>query len=96
MLKAFSAIALAIALPTAAHAQMAQAPAIAAPQPMTCMDHSKMAGMNHMKMDHSQMAAMHMAGMDHSKMAAMDHSKMGSCASPPESGSTSNHQGHSH
>lgn len=34
--------------------------------------------------------------MDHSKMAGMDHSKMmGSCATPPKTGATSEHQGHS-
>jgi uncharacterized protein involved in copper resistance len=100
MLKTLSTVALAIGLPAAAFAQAAQAPADKPAQTQTCADHSKMAGMDHMKMDQSQMAGMdmsgmNMSGMDHSKMAAMDHSKMmGSCATP-KAGATSEHQGHS-
>ena len=100
MLKIVSAVALAIALPAAAFAQTTQAPADKSAQTQTCADHSKMAGMDHMKMDHSQMAGMEMSGMsmsgmDHSKMAGMDHSKMmGGCATP-KAGPTPEHQGHS-
>ena len=100
MLTIVSAVALAIALPAAAFAQTTQAPADKPAQAQTCADHSKMAGVDHMRMDHSQMAGMDMtgmsmSGMDHSKMNGMDHSKMmGSCATP-KAGSTSEHQGHS-
>ena len=95
MLKIVSAVAVAIALPAAAFAQTTQAPADKSAQTQTCADHSKMAGMDHMKMDHSQMSGTNMSGMDHSKVASMDHSKMmGSCATP-KAGATSEHQGHS-
>ena len=102
MLKTLGAVAFATALSAAAPAQATQAPANKAAQAQTCADHSKMAGMGHMKMDQSQMAemersGMNMSGMDHSKMAAMDHSKMmGSCAMPPTAGASSDHQDHSH
>lgn len=102
MLKTLGAVAFAIALPAAALAQPTQAPADKAAQTQTCSDHSKMAGMDHMKMDRSPMAGMDMSGMnksgmDHSKMAAMDHSKMmGSCATPATAGASSDHQDHSH
>lgn len=90
MLNALSAIALAIALPTAAYAQAAQDPGTKSAQTksMTCLDHSKMAGMDQMKMDRSRMGGM--------EMPAMNHSKMGSCAMPSTGGSTSDHQGRRH
>lgn len=93
MLKTLSAVALAAVLPAAAFAQSTQAPAEKPAQTQTCADHSKMAGMDHMKMDHSKMAGMDMSGM---KMSGMDHSTkmMGSCATP-KAGATSEHQDHS-
>jgi uncharacterized protein involved in copper resistance len=100
MLKIVSAVALAIALPAAALSQSTQAPADKSAQTQTCAGHSRMAGMDQMKMDHSQMPGMDMSGMnmsgtDHSKMVAVDRSKMmGSCATP-KAGATSEHQGHS-
>ena len=80
MMKSFLplAIAAALALPTAAHAQHAghvMPPAKSATPPAKAetrpADDATMDGVDHSKMDHSTMP-----GMDHSKMPGMDHSKM--------------------
>ena len=99
MLKMFSAVALAIAVPAVAEAQSTP-PAAQAGQSDMCakhsqtmaMDHSKMSGMDMSKMDHSKMDHPMMSGMDMSKM---DHSKMiASCHMPAADGSASAHNGH--